>query len=412
MSFQLRQQKQRARSSVNYTRKQRGGTKWQVISKDPEWVDSWTLPEDLKFVLDFGRSQDNAKMLQEYITIIERQDEIFAHAMKAIYKKLGINENADEATIINELRTKAEPATRAIKSYIGDVAKLIYFDETLEVKKTEKDGTFTIIVAPNHITKIKRILDSAFTPAVELLLNPEQVQNQFIKYLASICIIQKAYPDILEKAKGDNNVKMTRALRYKATGEANAYAITSNRLRDGFYALQTITSFQSILDHGQGDTKKSFWYSFIDRCNGTNPPVKYSMDKDKDKDYYKNRFSYLTTVVFKIYKYTNIKEANLKEVVINKLLTDLSGSPQREPKYNALHLPGLYTTQADRFHTLDETQINQIIFGDVTLKKLLEIMTIGEIQFILHLCYTITANEEKVLTEARATTPETAAPAK
>lgn len=397
---------------MNYTRKQRGGTEWQVISKNDEWIDSWTLPEDLKFVLDFGRSQDNAKMLQEYITIIERQDEIFAHAMKAVYKKLGINENADEATIINELKTKAEPATRAIKSYIGDVAKLIYFDETLEVPKKNDDGTFTIIVAPNHITKIKRILDSAFTPAVELLLNPEQVQNQFIKYLASICIIQKAYPDILEKAKRDNNVKMTRALRYKATGEANAYAITSNRLRDGFYTLQTITSFQSILDHGQGDTKKSFWHSFIDRCNGNNSPVKYSTDKDKDKDkdYYKNRFSYLTTVVFKKYKDTNIKEANLKEAVINKLITDLSGSPPREPKYNVLHLPGLYEKNPNGSRTLEETQINQIIFGTVTLKKLLEIMTIGEIQFILHLCYTITATEEKVLTEAQATTPETAAP--
>ena len=397
---------------MNYTRKQRGGTEWQVISKNDEWIDSWTLPKDLNFVLDFGRSQDNATMLQEYITIIERQDEIFAHAMKAVYKKLGINENADEATIINELRTKAELATRAITSYIGDVAKLIYFDETIEVKTTKKDGTPELTVVTNHITKIKRILDSAFTPAVELLLNPEQVQNQFIKYLASICIIQKAYPDILEKAKGDNNVKMTRALRYKATGEANAYAITSNRLRDGFYALQTITSFQSILDHGQGDTKKSFWYSFIDRCNGNNSPVKYSTDKDIDKDYYKNRFSYLTTVVFKKYKDTNIKEANLKEAVINKLITDLSGSPQREPKYNVLHLPGLYEKNPNGSRTLDETQIKQIIFGDVTLKKLLEIMTIGEIQFILHLCYTITKNEANVIAEAQATTPETAAPAK
>jgi hypothetical protein len=388
---------------VNYTRKQRGGTEWQILSKDPDWVTSWDLPDDLKFVLEFGRSQDHAKMLQEYITIIERQDEIFAHAMKAVYKKLGIDENADEATIINKLTSQVDLATRAIKSYIGDVGKLIYFNEGNEVKKTGT-GKPTYEVFMNNITKIKTILDSNKTPAVELLLNPEQVQNQFIKYLASVCIIQKKYPDILTKASGDINVKMTRALRYEATSEANAYAITSNRLRDGFYAIQLITDFQIILGHGQGESMKGFWWNFISRCNGDNKPVYKSKVKEKLQD----RFSYLTTVVFKLYKDTDIKATKLKEAVINKLIMDFPVSAKENPEYNVIHLPGILTINEDGTRKFDDKQISQIIFGSVTLQKLLEIMTIGEIQFILHLCYTITKIEEQVLTEVRAMTPETA----
>jgi len=345
-------------------RGQRGGA--EIKALDGKWT-SLLTGTPLAFLL----APMDAK---KYIDAVERQDEIFGIAMNGIYADLGVSPNADEPAIIEA--SKKPDAKTIIKTYLESVGNLIYFSPN---KKK-------IIPTEENIiekTKLQLIMNAA---PIELLVNPEQVKNRFIQDLAAVCKAQKEEPSILADI-AEPAIHLTRALRYEAINEANSRSMTSNKSRDGFYLLQAASSFRSMMGYDSENTASGFWYKFLERCKGENTFA------DEDNT---DRYAFFAAYVYK--KFAEPAVGNLKEAVLNGLNADIPG-PVRESRTgsrgqtNTEHLP----------NNLDE----EVISG-LTLKTLLSKLLIGDIQFVVHLCYTLSGPP---IPEAPASSLESAAPA-
>jgi hypothetical protein len=306
---------------------------------------------------------------KKYLEAVARQDEIFEYALKGIYAALGVTADAGEPAIV--AASKKPDAKEIIRSYLNDVGNLIYFSPIRKRLPTDGDAEL-----PLEKNKLQLIMNAA---PVELLVNPEQVKNRFIQDLAAVCKAQKEEPSILADI-ADPDIHLTRALRYEAISEANSRSMTSNKSRDGFFLLQAASSFRSLMGYDSENTALSFWYKFLERCKDENTFT------DQDNT---DRYAFLAAYVYKKFV---ISADNLKETVLNGLNTDIVG-PARESRNprgqaNTEHLPD----------NLDE----EVITG-LTLNTLLSKLLIGDIQFVVHLCYTLNAEE-------KASLPENAAP--
>lgn len=296
---------------------------------------------------------------QQYIEAVEKQDDIFAKAMEAIYTSLGINRDADQNNTIEASKNVAAKTT--IGSYLDDVGNLIYFSNTIKkYGQTEQRSA----------NKLQKIM---IAHPVELLVNPDQVKNRFIQDLAEVCIAQKKEPSILTEfniSTPPDPILLARALRYEAINEANSRSMTSNKSSDGFYLLQPINEFRTIMGYDRSDITKGFWYKFLLRCKGENTFI------DNDDD----RYAYFAAYVYK--KFADPSTGNLKETVLNGLISDSSST-------SAIKYPrGLSNIS----HIPEPAVLDQpVISNGPTLSALLSKMLIGDIQFVVHLCYTITA---------------------
>jgi hypothetical protein len=333
------------------SRKQRGGADYKVLDRD-RWEPILRNDAVLRVLVEF-----EPLTLEKYILAVERQDTLFEYALKAVYDACGIANSQDETAIIEALKTETTVTTAkdAVKTYFTDVANLVYFDPI-------KQGSST----PSP-TKLQEIFKN---PPVELLVNPEQAKNRFIQDLAAVCVLQKQDLSILEECRTDENIKLTRALRYEAANEANSYGMTSNRSRDGFYLLHEITAFRTALGYGRNDTKSGFWYKFLSRCIGNN--VSTIMD---------DKFAYFAAYIYSKYASPDYAPGTLKSLVLTGLKNDLP-EPRAASrvgsmgKQNVAHIPP----------TVD---LDAPVVPTVTMGDLLDRLLINDIQFILQLCYAI-----------------------
>lgn len=331
-------------------RGQRGGAAIKAL--DGKWT---ALLTDTP--LEFLLKPMNAK---QYLDAVARQDEIFEIALKGIYAELGVSP-ADESAII--AASKKPDAKATIKSYLEAVGNLIYFSPNRKRLPTESANADL----PIEKTKLQLIMNAA---PVELLVNPEQVKNRFIQDLAAVCKAQKEEPSILADIT-DSDIHLTRALRYEAINEANSRSMTSNKSRDGFYLLQAASTFRSMMGYDSEDTKMGFWYKFLERCKGENTFA------DEDNT---DRYAFFAAYVYKKFVEST---GNLTESVLNGLNTDITG-PARESRTGS-------RGQANTEHLPDNLE-EEVIAG-LTLKTLLSKMLIGDIQFVVHLCYTLGPSE-------------------
>jgi hypothetical protein len=351
MYSRLRTSLRSSKKPTRTSRKQRGGADYKVLDRG-RWEPILRNDAVLRVLVEF-----EPLTLEKYILAVERQDTLFGYALKAVYDACGIVNPQDELAIIEALKTAATvtAAKEAIKTYFTDVANLVYFDPI-------KQGSST----PSP-TKLQEIFKN---PPVELLVNPEQAKNRFIQDLAAVCVLQKQDLSILDDCRADENIKLTRALRYEAANEANSYGMTSNRSRDGFYLLHEITAFRTALGYGRNDTKSGFWYKFLSRCIGNN--VSTIMD---------DKFAYFAAYIYSKYASPDYASGTLKSLVLTGLKNDLP-EPRAASrvgsmgKQNVAHIPP----------TVD---LDAPVVPTVTMGDLLDRLLINDIQFILQLCYAI-----------------------
>ena len=215
-------------------------------------------------------------------------------------------------------------------------------------------------------TKIEMIMEQK--QPIELLVNPEQVSNMFIRHLASICVMQHTHSEVLRDAGSNPDIKYTRALRYEASCQAYALDGTSNKLRDGCYPLQPVTEFQTIVGAGREGLETGFWYAFLTRCIDENKVSYESGTTD--------RFAYLAAFVFKNYK-PGLSAEIFASGVLDGLYANDASTGKRPKENDTRILP-------------NSSEMDKLVTGTKTFKDLLTKLRFGEIQFVIHLCYTIT----------------------
>jgi len=353
MYSRLRTSLRSTKQSARISRKQRGGADYKVLDRG-RWLPILTDDAVLRVLVDL-----EPLTLEKYLLAVESQDALFGYALKAVYAACGIVNTQDEMAIIEALKTEATVTTakEAIRTYFSDVANLVYFDQTKIIGTIPK-------ISP---TKLQEIFKN---PPVELLVNPEQAKNRFIQDLAAICVLQKQDLSILEDCRTDENIKLTRALRYEAANEANSYGMTSNRSRDGFYLLQEIAAFRTILGYGRNETKTGFWYKFISRCIGNN--VSTIMD---------DKFAYFAAYIYSKYASPDYAPGTLKTLVLTGLKNDLP-PPRAASRVGAM---GKQNVE----HIPPTADLDAAVVPTVTMSDLLDRLLISDIHFVLQLCYAV-----------------------
>ena len=226
------------------TKKQRGGAPfytipvariedWRSAISDRKLFDSLsTLFENRETMV--GREEE---IMNHYINILERQDDLFAAAMDIIRKKLGVASTDDiiaRAVEIDGRRAEFMP-------YIDDVENLINF--TI-------DGAIDRRLGATKLQQIRSESESLST----LLLFPARLQNVFIQSLAQICVGLLKDADILTKLTSPNAQQIL-AEQYKAYTHSTAYQMTARDLRDGFFLNQGVADFKGNVSQ--------FWKEFV-----------------------------------------------------------------------------------------------------------------------------------------------------
>ena len=376
----------RRKSSENGTRKQRGGASF---AKPLAW------PE-LDKAADLAFLKTGITTVDQYFTLVERQDEFMNVVMERIYNTA-------------ELKDAASRTEEAIIAKVGltNSNKTIPISIIAVLKEAEQCLCLTTPVNGGTTRETKRKLEQIRkeinSNCLELLVNPAQLQNSFIRELATLCILLKNNAYKLDT----DALRLARALRLEAISESNAYATTSSFLRDGFHAAQNIGQFRTILGHDKGDIGAGFWYKVL----GSNlTPTNQGNE----------RWVYYTKLILEKYK---AGEPDLKMAVLAAINTIIK-TPLPKSAANPFGRSSV-TSQRAAAGAADVVEngrlenepgkptanLDQPIGGtSVTLNTILSKISMGDLHFILHLCYTITALEAVVLQEQKGqpTTPEIA----
>jgi len=374
----------RRKSSNDGTRKQRGGARFAGPLAWPE-LDKAT---DLAFL------KAGITTVDQYFTLVERQDEFMNVVMERIYNKVGLTNRTEDAIVA--------------KVGLTDSNKTIPINIVGVLKEAEQCLCLTMPVNGGTTLDTKRKLEQirkeVNSNCLELLVNPAQLQNSFIRELATLCILLKNNAYKLDS----DALKLTRALRLEAISESNAYATTSSFLRDGFHAAQNIGAFRSILGHAKGDITKGFWYKVLSSTQLA--PTNRGDEK----------WVYYTKVILDKYKagVPDLKAAVLAAIrgTTLQVPAPTATSPFGRPSATSQAAAAGAADVAENGRLENEpgkptANLDQPIGGtDVTLKAILGKISMGDLHFILHLCYTITTLEPMVMQEQKGQpmTPEIA----
>lgn len=355
------------RQGRNYTRKQRGGAQfytipaarmedWRSVISDRKLLDSLsTLFENRETMA--GREED---IMNHYINILERQDDLFGAAMDIIRKKLDVASTDDIIA-----RAKEIDGRRAeFMSYIDDVENLINFSI---------DGEINHELGATKLQQIRSETESLST----LLLFPARLQNVFIQSLARICVGLLKDADILAKLTSPN-AQAILAEQYKAYTHSTAYQMTARDLRDGFFLNQGVADFKENVDQ--------FWKDFVvELVKIRDGGEIFKLDGDCPQGLHTTTWGYIAANIFGLSKIGKLDG-------ILQIFNDV-----------CLTTPSLPTEDAGRPHIPNSKYDTIKIRGGPTFAALMSNMDDTTLQFILQLTYTI----QKLQAEELTSSPET-----
>ena len=305
------------------------------------------------------------KTQTDYIDCIKNQDLYFGFAMEATYSELfDLAINPTDEAINAAFMEKGISATNYTPYFrlLLDIYKLLYF------------------AVPPPGSKFDTIIKAGPAGLLEMLLNPEQVRNRFISELASIIIMQKHIPTIMSEINNDD-IALMRSLRYEASCERNAYELTSNKLRDGFFPWETITAFRTSLGHDKRDTRNGFWFKFLKRCLGTNERKAAEL------------YVYYTAAIYREYDNAEGVTSTLLNRVLTKLLAEAGDQrPIRSSGFSTSISP------------IGDPKMRPDLPPDFTIDglsvtSLIQKLKIDALVFISHLCAMIERMEDSIVTE-------------
>ena len=336
-------------SGRRHTKKQRGGANFYTIPATR--IDDWreaisdsgiftsmsTLFEDREGMS--GREED---IMNHYMNILERQDELFGSAVDIIRKKFNITSTDDiiaRAAEIDGRQTEFLP-------YLDDVESLLNFSSS------------------NGATKLQQIRSESLST---LLLFPARLQNVFIQSLAQICTGLLKDADILTKLTS-SNAQQILAEQYKAYTHSTAYQMTARDLRDGFFLNQDVNDFNTTVD--------KFWTDFVAELikirDITNiGDIFVGSSENCQQNLHVASWGYIVANIYGLAKLGNLKG-----------LLQLFSTPCAD---TAL----LPSANVDRLHIPNVKYDAIKIRGGPTFAALMSNMDDTTLQFILQLTYTI-----------------------
>lgn len=340
------------RQGRKYTRKQRGGAAfyripserieaWRSAISDRKLFDSLsTLFEDRESMV--GREEE---IMNHYINILERQDDLFGAVMDIIRKKLGVASTDDIIARSAEIDGRREE----FMPYIDDVENLINF--TVDGVVNRRLGA----------TKLQQIRDETESLST-LLLFPARLQNVFIQSLSQICVGLLKDADILTKLTSPN-AQAILAEQYKAYTHSTAYQMTARDLRDGFFLNQGVVNFKGNVNQ--------FWYDFVAELVKIRDGGEiFKLSGDCPQGLHTASWGYIAANVFGLAKIKKIDD-------ILQIFTDV-----------CLTTPAL-PADSERHHIPNAKYDSVKIREGPTFAALMSNMDDTTLQFILQLSYTI-----------------------
>jgi len=371
----------RRKSSSDGTRKQRGGA---TFAGRIDW-------KELDKTAGLAFLKTGITTVDQYFTLVEQQDEFMNVVMDRIYNNVGLTDLASRTEDAIVAKVGLTNSNKTIPLTILEV--LTTTEQCISLTNpTGGGGTL------DTKRKLEQIRKEVNANCLELLVNPAQLQNSFIRELATLCILLKNNAYKLDS----DALKRTRALRLEAISESNAYATTSSFLRDGFHAAQNIGAFRSILGHGKGDITKGFWYKVLSDI--TPNPTNQGDEK----------WVYYTKIILQTYK---AGVPDLKTAVLAAINTGIktelqvpaptTASPFGRWSATSTRAAAGAADAAENGRLENEpgkptANLDQTIGGTaVTLKKILSKISMGDLHFILHLCYTIKKIEPEIMQDQK-----------
>lgn len=337
-----------------HTKKQKGGAPFYTIpqARIEDWrkaISDKGLTESLETLFEdrerlVGRDID---VMNHYVNILERQDDLFASALDIIRNKLNITSTDDIIARTDVI--DAESRRTEFMPYLDDVETLINFivDETVD---------------PEHgATKLQQIR-STDEPLSTLLLFPARLQNVFIQSLARICVELLKDDSILAKLTS-LGAQTILAEQYKAYTHSTAYQLTARDLRDGFFLNQGVNDFKAEVD--------KFWRDFVSEL------IKLPEDKDSlfrqsvgcPRSLKAVSWGYIAAHIYGLAKLGTLDE--LLSIFSENCATDMPLS------------------DAERTYIPNSKYDTTVVRGGPTFGALMSNMDDTTLQFILQLSYTI-----------------------
>lgn len=367
---------------------QRGGAAWANINNKDIWK-TILLGKliDIPLTLDNNKTRSDpeniVRAMGEWLECIEKQDEIFEALLNYFTQTLLNIPKGKPWTSIDITRnisTINDPAQKnRLNEYINDVERMVNFN----IVKTSSQDKLAY-------TKLEDIKNQPSESLASLLIFPKRLSNIFINSLANLFITLNLDNTILQQindSKGalqDDSVKLI-AEQFESNIRGNAFLQTARALRDGFYLGQTKGDFGDVLyNRGNAPTFLqeliSHLYNYRNIQAGQ---IFMELDANDNPEPLKEyTWARLAAHIFFVYKHFG-KEKNILDFFREKLgNTSLSS--------------------AERSYTPNPEYDNVLVRGVTTFNILQSWMNVEQLQFMLHLFYTIGKNEDAVLAELKA----------
>jgi len=357
--------------------KQRGGADWYIIpaSRKADWDTYLNAHTDLKTKLDFITA--DSRNTEQHLTILERQDDLFAIARGIIVSKLDLSDNYTSQNVVDKV-TDINAKRAEMMEYITDVENLV---------------NFTITTDETNKTKLDQIRGDADETLSTLLIFPDRLKNVFIQSLASILIVLKQDDTVLKQST-DDTIDITNA-QYMSHVYGSAYVQTAFKPRDGFFIAESAQDFAKELEGPDG--RVPFFKELITEIKKINEAISTGLankGEKQDEQVFMNSifrvredgclkniesasWATITAHVFQAYKH------GLHDNILMFFANECSRSQTLVDDGPRDFIPNKY---------IDEEEVR-----GTTYKNIRSWMGDETLQYILHLCYTIKQNEAAVL---------------
>lgn len=350
---------------------QRGGADMKAVASENNdrksyWQD--VLEEDAElrvFLDDYGvpptTEEEKATRLENYLTILSRQDDLFTYALEAMALHLSRLIYAEKNGAVVNIKLGDYESMKGYASFINSKKDIMMS----YIEDVEKLLNFQVEGGDTKINQIKQ------EPLTTLLLFPWRVNNVFVQSLAKILVGLKRNDETLTDIRAEADVGVvTRsqkddlhdllASQWESFAMSQAYSLTAKELRDGFFMNQGVQDFKDTLQ------TETFWKSLAEKI-GTIPAIPACKDLKGSTTYVD-----IVSGLYGLYKNGNLTPKSI--------LTLYSGCA-----IDTTLVSGLADTYLPNRALWDTA----IMTNGATLSKLLSFMDDTTLQFMLHLAYTI-----------------------
>lgn len=329
------------------------------------WQDVLEEDNELRvFLEDYGvpptTDEEKKARLQNYLTILSRQDDLFTYALEAMTLHLSRLIYAEKNGAVVTIKLGDYESMKGYISFINSKKDIMmsYLEDV------EKLVNFQVEGGDTKINQIKQ------EPLASLLLFPWRVNNVFVQSLAKILVGLKRNDETLTAIRAEADVGVvTRSQKddlhdllssqWESFAMSQAYSLTAKELRDGFFLNQGIQDFKDTL------RTETFWKSLAGKI-GTIPTISACKDLKGSTTYVD-----IVSGLYGLYKNGSLTQ----ESILTLYSGCQVGSDMSELADTVLPPKALWAAD--------------ITTDGVTLNKLLSFMDDTTLQFMLQLAYTI-----------------------